>query len=272
MKQNKAPKQIDAPKWNESYQDQEVKGIEKRYGGILAKNLAQLARQITEAHKALQVCQDFTDRTDIKVYTEADGKRLEAFAEIGGPYSELSMVLFDGTVKPVMLALYSAVRLEPDIRSQADNENFYHNLENCLRFVDSNVSTSVASADTIDRYNTPHIDYNTPNGDALEPNRSKWLYLGGMIRKAPKTQDLIDKVNSWQNKLLLDSNSLSASRSRPLSRNQWKDIFGIGKNKMGELIKGDQYHFEPVGQRKWTLPVNELPAEYLAKYLEQESA
>ena len=55
-------------------------------------------------------------------------------------------------------------------------------------------------------------------------------------------------------------------RSLPLGNTKWAQIFGVSPNKMREIRRSDDYHFKPVGERRWSLPKNELPAEYLAKY------
>lgn len=55
--------------------------------------------------------------------------------------------------------------------------------------------------------------------------------------------------------------------SLPLGVKQWASIFGISKNKLRELRDSKKaYHFRKVSSRLWTLPENELPAEYLVKY------
>ena len=54
--------------------------------------------------------------------------------------------------------------------------------------------------------------------------------------------------------------------SLPLFMKQWAVIFGISRNKMSELRDSERYHFRQVSDRKWSLPKNELPAEYLEKY------
>jgi hypothetical protein len=54
--------------------------------------------------------------------------------------------------------------------------------------------------------------------------------------------------------------------SLPLGNEKWAEIFGVSPNKMREIRRSDQYHFDPVGKRKWRLPKNELPTEYLEKY------
>jgi len=63
--------------------------------------------------------------------------------------------------------------------------------------------------------------------------------------------------------------------SIPLGLTAWADIFHVGDNKMREWMrskkKNKAYHFDKVSPRKWRLPINELPAEYLknySKYLE----
>ena len=58
--------------------------------------------------------------------------------------------------------------------------------------------------------------------------------------------------------------------SRPLSWKQWADIFGMSKAAL-RVIRDDAesiYHFRKPRKnaRRWTLPKNELPAEYLEKY------
>jgi|GEM_PF-3671978 len=57
--------------------------------------------------------------------------------------------------------------------------------------------------------------------------------------------------------------------SLPLGVKAWAEVFDVGKNKMREMMNGTDYHFKKLGGengRKWTLPLNELPAEYLEKY------
>ncbi len=58
--------------------------------------------------------------------------------------------------------------------------------------------------------------------------------------------------------------------SKPLSQKAWADIFEMSRNKMSELMKGKQYHFKKISDRKWVLPKNELPAEYLEKYRQKQ--
>jgi len=58
--------------------------------------------------------------------------------------------------------------------------------------------------------------------------------------------------------------------SKPLSQKEWADIFEMSRNKMSELMKGKQYHFKKISDRKWVLPKNELPAEYLEKYRQKQ--
>lgn len=61
--------------------------------------------------------------------------------------------------------------------------------------------------------------------------------------------------------------------SRPLSLQQWSSIFGVSINKVREW-KNDPispYHFQKMSERKWSLPLNELPAEYLEKYRKSTS-
>lgn len=59
--------------------------------------------------------------------------------------------------------------------------------------------------------------------------------------------------------------------SMPLGNSQWASIFNISPNTMRELRENKTYHFEPVGKRKWKLPMNEIPVEYLEKYRQQKA-
>jgi hypothetical protein len=54
--------------------------------------------------------------------------------------------------------------------------------------------------------------------------------------------------------------------SMPLGVKKWADIFGVSENKLREFRDSKMYHFRQVSPRRWTLPKNELPAEYLEKY------
>ena len=50
--------------------------------------------------------------------------------------------------------------------------------------------------------------------------------------------------------------------SKPVSLKKWQYVFGVGKNKIREIVNGDDYHFVQVSDRKWKLPLDEFPAEY----------
>ncbi len=54
--------------------------------------------------------------------------------------------------------------------------------------------------------------------------------------------------------------------SEPLAWNKWALIFGLSPNKLRELRKQGKYHFDQVSGRRWRLPMDELPAEYLQKF------
>jgi hypothetical protein len=54
--------------------------------------------------------------------------------------------------------------------------------------------------------------------------------------------------------------------SLPLAWKKWADVFGVSENTLRKWRKDKKYHFNPVSKRRWTLPKNELPAEYLEKY------
>lgn len=55
--------------------------------------------------------------------------------------------------------------------------------------------------------------------------------------------------------------------TKPLQNKQWAEIFGYSPNKMRDLRnEGKVYHFKQVSARRWSLPIDELPAEYLEKY------
>jgi hypothetical protein len=55
-------------------------------------------------------------------------------------------------------------------------------------------------------------------------------------------------------------------QSLPLAWYKWANVFGVSENTLRKWRKDKKYHFNKVSGRKWTLPKNELPAEYLEKY------
>jgi hypothetical protein len=54
--------------------------------------------------------------------------------------------------------------------------------------------------------------------------------------------------------------------SKPLSTGKWADVFGVCENTIRKWRKEGTYHFKQKSSRRWVLPMNELPAEYLVKY------
>jgi len=54
--------------------------------------------------------------------------------------------------------------------------------------------------------------------------------------------------------------------SKPLFPKDWAKIFGVHRNQIYKYQKEKTYHFTKKSERKWVLPLNELPAEYLQKY------
>lgn len=54
--------------------------------------------------------------------------------------------------------------------------------------------------------------------------------------------------------------------SRPLFMKSWAKIFGISTSTMRRMRNGKKYDFIQKSERKWSLPIDELPAEYLEKY------
>lgn len=60
------------------------------------------------------------------------------------------------------------------------------------------------------------------------------------------------------------------SLSKPLFQTKWMVIFGVSRSTIRRWIQDKspdrKYHFVPVSSRKWALPKNELPAEYLSRY------
>jgi len=63
--------------------------------------------------------------------------------------------------------------------------------------------------------------------------------------------------------------SLSESQveySMPLPMTKWAEILGLSENTLREARKEKKYHFLEVSKRRWSLPKQELPTEYLEKY------
>jgi hypothetical protein len=54
--------------------------------------------------------------------------------------------------------------------------------------------------------------------------------------------------------------------SKPLFPKDWAKIFNVHRNQIYKYNKEQVYHFRKISKRKWALPLNELPAEYLEKY------
>lgn len=54
--------------------------------------------------------------------------------------------------------------------------------------------------------------------------------------------------------------------SLPLPMTKWAVILGVSENTLRDLRKDKKYHFDQVSPRKWRLPKQEIPAEYLEKY------
>ena len=58
----------------------------------------------------------------------------------------------------------------------------------------------------------------------------------------------------------------TAEQSKPLAWNIWAGIFGISTATLRKARETGKYHFRKVSERRWTLPISELPAEYLERY------
>ena len=65
----------------------------------------------------------------------------------------------------------------------------------------------------------------------------------------------------------LETETTEYSFALPMTK--WADILDISENKLREL-RGKIYHFDKVSSRKWRLPKDEIPLEYLQKYRKAE--
>lgn len=70
----------------------------------------------------------------------------------------------------------------------------------------------------------------------------------------------------YEYRLYLEGQQEKIESSMPLGLKDWATIFDVGKNKMRDMMRDNKYHFRQISPRKWTLPKNELPTEYLEKY------
>jgi hypothetical protein len=54
----------------------------------------------------------------------------------------------------------------------------------------------------------------------------------------------------------------------------WGKIFRLSTNKLRVIRKSEnpKYHFQQATKRRWTLPLSELPAEYLVKFRPEPKA
>lgn len=62
----------------------------------------------------------------------------------------------------------------------------------------------------------------------------------------------------------------TCEHSKPLSWKQWAEVFGMSRQALRDIREEEnpRYRFRVTrpGARKWTLPIQDLPAEYLVKY------
>jgi len=58
----------------------------------------------------------------------------------------------------------------------------------------------------------------------------------------------------------------TTEHSLPLAWNKWAGIFGVDTKTLRRFKDRGQYRFRKVSDRRWTLPISELPAEYMEKY------
>jgi len=94
------------------------------------------------------------------------------------------------------------------------------------------------------------------DNSALPPPPEEFDKLWGWCRDAQKT---------------LDAGTVAETEhTAPLSWTKWADVFGISRAALRKIRDAEKpiYHFRKTREnsRKWTLPLHELPAEYLEKY------
>lgn len=87
---------------------------------------------------------------------------------------------------------------------------------------------------------------------------------------------VIDRISSLisDTNMLLDildeDPTITRERSLPLKWNQWADVFSMSRAALRKIRDSENpaYHFRKisVNARRWTLPLSEIPAEYLMKY------
>ena len=98
-------------------------------------------------------------------------------------------------------------------------------------------------------------------------NRALEHVQAELTRKKPadKTQKNEPQEKDGRSNMKQTISEIEYSLALPMKK--WSEILGFSENKMKEIREaGEKYHFDKVSKRKWRLPKNELPAEYLEKY------
>jgi len=206
------------------------KAAARRYGK-LAENLGELASRVHFLIDRLHETESNVCKIII-IHEEAN----EIYAEDSYMLPEL--------VKRTLNIHYSALKLKPLIEMYVGEDEakvLYYRLRRNLALREG-------------------CHYN--NVDNSETDFYGWT--AGQKYNAQALAKNLERLSAFQ---VSDKSAEEVKYSLPLSMNKWASILGLSENKMKEIREaGDKYHFDKVSARKWRLPENELPAEYLEKY------
>ncbi|HUT30841.1 MAG TPA: hypothetical protein VMX13_13700 [Sedimentisphaerales bacterium] len=233
--------------WDTHCTENDFRAAERRYGK-LAENLEQLASRV---HRLIDRLHDTERNVSTIIILIKEGEDL---------YSEDCYVPTE-LVKSTLNIHYSALKLKRLIELYVGEDEarlLYYRLRRSLALMKG-------WHYGLDRSETKSYDWLPKNRDqakalvkhlerlsALQTSRLGRKRLRGPSALSPKQR--VKKV-TW---------------SRPLSMQKWAEMFTVSVSTIRRWIndntKNRKYHFKNVSARKWILPTDELPGEYLLKY------
>lgn len=96
------------------------------------------------------------------------------------------------------------------------------------------------------------------------------LKAEGLLGQKKEPEKVLDLAAQGRTKTLgtaeNGTNRDNLKMSRPLFPKQWASIFGVSTSTIRKWEKLQTYAFKKKSARKWVLPIQDLPAEYLQRY------
>ncbi len=79
-------------------------------------------------------------------------------------------------------------------------------------------------------------------------------------------EDIQDGLSRVEDTVSKNTELKAPKMSKPLSLKKWSEIFGISQSTMIRWKNEKKYPFNQISPKKWELPIDSLPCEYLEKY------